>query len=84
MMNKFVVRNNKSFVYYVRSNWRYFLSEKRDGVKIVIRKNDVFIHINQAYSVILNDLAFIRTHELLFPRFEASKKALAWLSTYRA
>ena len=84
MMYKFVVRNNRSFVYYVRSNWRYFLSDKRENVKIVIRKDNVFIHISQAYSVILNDLDFIRRQPLLFPRFEASKKALAWLNTYRA
>ena len=83
-MYKFVVRNNPSFVRYVRNNWRYFLSDKRESVKIVIQKDNVYIHISQGYSVILNDLDFIRRNPLLFPHFEASKKALAWLNMYRA
>lgn len=83
-MYKFVIRNNRKFVNYVRYSWRYFTRNKIEGVKIVIRKDDVFIHIDHMYCVILNDLCFIKQRPNLYPHFEASKKALTWLATYRA
>ena len=86
MTYKFVIRNNSRFVRYVQSSWRYFLHSEyaKAGVKIIIRKDNVFIHISQAFSVILNDLDFIRKNPEMYPHFEASKKALAWLNMYRA
>jgi len=81
-MNKFVIRNNERFVRYVRYAWRYFLKGKAEGIKIIIRENDVFIHIEQAYSVILNDLEFIRNNPDKYT-LEASKSSLNWLSLFR-
>jgi len=80
--HKFVIRNNIVFVRYAKCFWGYFLRHKTDGIKIVIRKDNVFIHISQAYSIILNDLEFmIRNPEKY--KVEASKSALNWLSIYR-
>ena len=77
-MELFVIRNNWAFVDFVRSNLGYFLHDKREGVKITIRKNDVFIHISQYYCVICNALLqMLKRKEL-----EASKKSLAWLDVY--
>lgn len=81
-MYTFVVRENPSFVRYVKNNWRYFLNgNNTNKVKITIRKSSVFIHIQAYYCVICNDLQFIQRNPLLY-NMEASTKSLNWLSKY--
>lgn len=81
-MNTFIIRNNPSFVRYIKRNWRYFINNKsKDGVKITIRKNSVFIHISIYYCVICNDLKYIQRNPILY-NMEATKKSLNWLEKY--
>jgi hypothetical protein len=77
-MNTFIIRNNPSFVSYVKHNWKYFLKNNKDDVKITIRKNSVFIHINAYYCVICNDLVGLQRNS----RLETNKKGLDWLKVY--
>ncbi len=79
-MVKFTIRNNASFAYYVKGAYRYFFNNENteEEVKIVIRKNNVFIHINTYYCVICNDLIWLKRNNLL----EADKKAIEWLDNY--
>lgn len=74
----FVVRNSIPFTRYVRQSWRYFLNNKREGIKVIIRKGNTFIHISQYYCVICNDLKYLQQHN----RLEASKKSMEWLDKY--
>lgn len=79
-MHTFTIRNNKRFCIYAANAYKYFIKRKYDGVKITIRKNDVFIHISEYYCVILNDLTYISRSES--HNLECSKKALKWLKEY--
>ena len=74
----FVVRNSVPFTQYVRRAWSYFISNNKEGVKIIIRKGNTFIHIIQYYCVICNDLKHLQRHNQL----EANKKSLEWLKQY--
>lgn len=76
-MHLFVVRNNPDFKYYIKRNWGYFLRKSRrlEDAKIVIRKDNVFIHISAHYTVICNDLNYLRSKG----QVEANKKAFEWL-----
>ena len=77
-MHTFVIRNNYSFANYAKYAYGYFLRNDREGVKITIRKNNVFIHISHYYCVICNDLVHLmRNH-----RLECNKKAKQWLEIY--
>lgn len=78
----FIIRNNPSFIHYIKRAWRYFLSDKRTTVKIVIRKDNVFIHISQAYCVILNDLEWMFNNPNKYI-IECSKKSLEWFKQYK-
>ena len=75
----FVVRNSIPFTRYVRQSWGYFLNNKREGVKVIIRKGNTFIHISQYYCVICNDLLHLEKNN----RLEANKKSLEWLQGYK-
>ena len=77
-MTLFVVRNDLSFTRFVKHEWRYFLRRDIEGVKIVIRKNNTFIHIDRYYCVICNYLKYLQKHD----RLEANKKSLEWLKQY--
>lgn len=77
-MTIFVVRNSMPFTQYVRRAWSYFTSNNREGVKVIIRKGNTFIHISQYYCVICNDLKYLQQHN----RLEASKKSMEWLDKY--
>lgn len=77
-MNKFIVRNNKSFTSYVKTQYGYFLRNKKEDIKITIRKNNVFIHISSYYCVICNDLKYLQRNNML----EADKKSINWLNKY--
>lgn len=74
----FVVRNSVPFTQYVRKAWSYFLNNKIEGVKVIIRKGNTFIHISQYYCVICNDLKHLQHHN----RLEATKKSMEWLDKY--
>ena len=74
----FVVRNSVPFTQYVRRAWSYFIPNNKEGVKIIIRKGNTFIHINQYYCVICNYLKYLQKHD----RLEANKKSLKWLEQY--
>lgn len=76
----FRIRDNKPIVNYVRENWRYFMHKNSpvEGVKIVIRKNNIYVHISKAYCVILNDLEYMYRKGIL----ECNKNALKWLKYY--
>lgn len=75
----FVVRNSVPFTQYVRRAWSYFTSNNKEGVKIIIRKGNTFIHINRYYCVICNDLLHLENNN----RLEANKKSLKWLQEYK-
>lgn len=75
----FVVRNSVPFTQYVRRAWSYFTSNNKEGVKIIIRKGNTFIHINRYYCVICNDLLYLENNN----RLEANKKSLEWLQGYK-
>lgn len=77
-MHTFIVRNDSSIVNYVRMNYRYFMRDSIEGVKITIRKRNVFIHISQYYCVICNDLVYLMRNN----RLECNKKAKQWLEIY--
>lgn len=77
-MALFIVRNDLFFTRFVKHEWKYFLRKDTEGVKIVIRKKDTFIHISQYYCVICNDLKHLQQHN----RLEASKKSMEWLDKY--
>ena len=74
----FIVRNSIPFTRYVRQSWGYFLNNKREGVNVIIRKGNTFIHISQYYCVICNDLKYLQQHNML----KASKKSMEWLDKY--
>ena len=75
----FVVRNSVPFTQYVRRAWSYFTPNNKEGVKIIIRKGNTFIHINRYYCVICNDLLHLENNN----RLEANKKILKWLRGYK-
>ena len=75
----FVVRNSVPFTQYVRRAWSYFIPNNKEGVKIIIRKGNTFIHINRYYCVICNDLLHLENNN----RLEANKKSLKWLQGYK-
>jgi hypothetical protein len=75
----FVVRNSVPFTQYVRRAWSYFTPNNKEGVKIIIRKGNTFVHINRYYCVICNDLLHLENNN----RLEASKKSLEWLQGYK-
>lgn len=75
----FVVRNSVPFTQYVRRAWSYFTPNNKEGVKIIIRKGNTFIHINRYYCVICNDLLYLERNN----RLEANKKSLEWLQGYK-
>ena len=77
----FIIRNNPSFVKYVKRVWHYFTSNKREGCKITIRKSNVFIHIDKFYCVIFNDLKYIDNHPEKY-KFEMNAKARELLALY--
>lgn len=75
----FVVRNSVPFTQYVRRAWSYFTPNNKEGVKIIIRKGNTFVHINRYYCIICNDLLYLERNN----RLEASKKSLEWLQGYK-
>ena len=75
----FVVRNSVPFTQYVRRAWSYFTPNNKEGVKIIIRKGNTFVHINRYYCVICNDLLYLEKNNNL----EANKKSLEWLQGYK-
>lgn len=75
----FVVRNSMPFTQYVRRAWSYFTPNNKEGVKIIIRKGNTFVHINRYYCVICNDLLYLEKNN----RLEANKKSLEWLQGYK-
>lgn len=75
----FVVRNSVPFTQYVRRAWSYFTPNNKEGVKIIIRKGNTFVHINRYYCVICNDLLYLERNN----RLEANKKSLEWLQGYK-
>lgn len=75
----FVVRNSVSFTQYVRRAWSYFTPNNKEGVKIIIRKGNTFVHINRYYCVICNDLLYLEKNN----RLEANKKSFEWLQEYK-
>lgn len=75
----FVVRNSVPFTQYVRRAWSYFTPNNKEGVKIIIRKGNTFVHINRYYCVICNDLLYLEKNN----RLEANKKSLEWLQGYK-
>lgn len=77
-MHTFVIRNDRSIVNYVKYAYDYFLRNDKEGVKITIRKRNVFIHISQYYCVICNDLVHLMRNN----RLECNKKAKQWLEIY--
>ena len=77
-MHTFIVRNDSSIVNYVRMSYRYFMGNNIEGVKITIRKRNVFIHISQYYCMICNDLVWLMRNN----RLECNKKARKWLEIY--
>lgn len=81
-MARFVIRNDYAFTNYVKhsQNWRYFLSNKREGVKITIRKHNVFLHISQYYCVLCNDLASLLRSK--YTQVETDKKSYEWICGY--
>ena len=81
-MNTFVVRNNPRLIYIIKDSWRYFLKGYVEGVKITIRKNDVFIHLDCANCQILTDLVYMINNPSLY-KVEFNKKALDWLKYWR-
>ena len=77
-MHTFVIRNDRNIVNYVKYTYGYFLRNDKEGVKITIRKRNVFIHISQYYCVICNDLVHLMRNN----RLECNKKAKQWLEIY--
>jgi hypothetical protein len=75
----FIVRNSVPFTQYVRRAWSYFTPNNKEGVKIIIRKGNTFVHINRYYCVICNDLLHLENNN----RLEANKKSLKWLQGYK-
>lgn len=75
----FVVRNSVPFTQYVRRAWSYFTHNNKEGVKVIIRKGNTFVHINRYYCVICNDLLYLEKNN----RLEANKKSLKWLQGYK-
>ena len=79
---KFVIRNAKpSFINYIRYAWGYFFLEGRKDCKVIIRKNDIFIHIGAWYCVIMNDLKHIRNCRKDC-QLEATKTDFKWLDSH--
>ena len=75
----FVIRNSVPFTQYVRRAWSYFTPNNKEGVKIIIRKGNTFVHINRYYCVICNDLLHLENNN----RLESNKKSLKWLQGYK-
>lgn len=75
----FVIRNSVPFTQYVRRAWSYFTPNNKEGVKIIIRKGNTFVHINRYYCIICNDLLYLEKNN----RLEANKKSLKWLQEYK-
>lgn len=75
----FIIRNSVPFTQYVRKAWSYFTPNNKEGVKIIIRKGNTFVHINRYYCVICNDLLHLEKNN----RLEANKKSLEWLQGYK-
>ena len=79
-MYTFVVREEPFFTMYVKRNWSYFTSNDVEGVKITIRKDTVWLHIDRRYCVLCNDLITLLTQK--YYCVECNKKALAWIAEY--
>lgn len=73
-MLKFIIEDRSAAVFY-RSCRTSFLLGHHTGVKISVRKDRVYIHIETPYCVIINDIRWA----VYNGKIRASKKALKWL-----
>lgn len=78
-MYTFVIYNNKQAVKHAETNWKYFL-KKREGCHVVIKNNNVYIHISEYYCLIVNDLVRFINHKTYV--VTTTKSALKWLNVY--